>query len=256
MFHQPTNSTGNYSYNGYLYHRTMYKMHFHRNYELISVVKGEVWVKTAHLEKMLTEGEMLIVPPNEPHSFTVYENSSKVWVGVFSEDHIPAFSKKLRGVCFSPFFCPERVWSFLCDQLFLKPETDLFERIGCLYLACAACERYAEKLPSREEADLIFQILSYIDQHFRENLTLAEIAKALGYEYHYFSTLFYTYFSVHFREFLNTYRFEYACEQMEKREKNLTEIALESGFGSIRSFNRVFRKQSGKTPREYLKEKN
>lgn len=255
MFHQPANSTGNYSYNGVLYGKTIWKMHFHRNYEVIAVVQGEVWIKTAHLEKKLAEKEVLIIPPNEPHCFTVYENSSKVWVGVFSEDHIPAFAKEMRRVFFSSFFCSEKVWDFLKNQLFFNPESELYRRIACLYLICAECKEYAEKLPGREEAEFIFQILSYIDRHFRENLTLSELAKSFGYEYHYFSALFHQYFSMNFREFLNTYRFEYACELMEMKEKNLTEIAMESGFGSIRSFNRVFRQQAGRTPREFLEGK-
>lgn len=255
MFHQPNNSVGNYSYNGLLYQRVMWKMHFHRNYELICVVCGTVWVRTAHFEKTLIEGELLIVPPNEPHCFTVSDDSSKIWVGVFSEDHIKTFAGKTHGSYFSSFFCDEEVWSFLKNRLILKKELALYERIACFYLVCAECEKHAKKLSQNEDSDLMFQILSYMEQHFQDNLTLSEMAESLGYEYHYFSTLFHACFSMNFREFLNTYRFEYACELMEKQEKSLTEIAMESGFGSIRSFNRIFLAQSGMRPKDYLAKK-
>ena len=46
-------------------------------------------------------------------------------------------------------------------------------------------------------------------------------------------------------------RFEAACEIISDPTKNLTEIAFQSGFGSVRSFNRIFKKMSGKSPGEY-----
>lgn len=231
-------------------------MHFHRNYEIMCVVCGEVPVKTAHLEKTLAEKEILIIPPNEPHSFSVSDNSSKLWVGVFSQDHIKEFAGKTQRECFDSFSCSDDVWAFLKNHLFLKKEHKLCARIAYLYLICAECEKQAKKLPIRENSDLIFQILSYIDQHFRENLTSLATAKHFGYEYHYFSSLFHSCFAMNFKDFLNIYRFEYACELMKKSEKSLTEIAMESGFGSIRTFNRIFLKCSGMRPSEFRKKQS
>ena len=57
-----------------------------------------------------------------------------------------------------------------------------------------------------------------------------------------------------FCEFLNICRFNKACELLSKRcDLTITQAALESGFGSIRSFNRVFKAIYGQTPHQYRK---
>lgn len=86
-----------------------------------------------------------------------------------------------------------------------------------------------------------------------ENVTMAEIADALGYEYHYFSLLFNRYFSIKFKNFLNLFKFQYACGLLADSSKSISEVCFESGFETVRSFNRVFRDFSGMTPTEYRK---
>ena len=46
----------------------------------------------------------------------------------------------------------------------------------------------------------------------------------------------------------------YACNLLDKHQDTISQIALASGFGSIRSFNRVFRQILGVTPAEYRNE--
>ena len=55
---------------------------------------------------------------------------------------------------------------------------------------------------------------------------------------------------MNFKKFLNQYRFEYAKNLIVNTDKKLSDIALESGFGSIRNFNRIYYKFSGITPKE------
>ena len=57
-----------------------------------------------------------------------------------------------------------------------------------------------------------------------------------------------------FSIFLNSYRLAEACQQLEEsinHRKPILTIALELGYGSIATFNRAFKQQLGKTPKEY-----
>lgn len=51
--------------------------------------------------------------------------------------------------------------------------------------------------------------------------------------------------------YLNMIRVEHAAEQMKLTGKKLLEIALNSGFNNIRTFNRVFKQITGYTPSEF-----
>ena len=53
---------------------------------------------------------------------------------------------------------------------------------------------------------------------------------------------------------LNQYRTSYALELLRDSDLSLTEIAFESGFQSIRSFDHVFRQSLGRSPKDFRKE--
>ena len=50
---------------------------------------------------------------------------------------------------------------------------------------------------------------------------------------------------------MNRYRVQHACRLLRSTGDSITAIALQSGFSTIRNFNRAFREETGMTPREY-----
>lgn len=250
MIHQISNSIGNYNYNIFIYGKISYQMHFHKNFEIIYVTDGEMQLTYSGIQTNMLRSECLIIPPNIPHEFDIPQGS-QVWVGVFSEDFFPRFAKEYGGTIFSIFKCDSDTENFLIKTLFSRTDADIYTIIGCLYLLAAQCTAHAETAAARIGGDLANDILRYVYENFSEDLTLRQTAAALGYEYHYFSGVFHKFFMMNFKAFLNMCRFEAACEIISDPTKSLTEIALESGFGSVRNFNRIFKKLSGKSPSEY-----
>lgn len=250
IYHQPGNSMGGYRYNAFFYQNTAYDSHFHKNLELIYVLRGTVEAVIQGTPRRLTQGEMLLLTPNLVHAFTV-SGESLAWVGVFSRDFVPAFAKERGGRSFAPFRCDSEVETFLRQTLFQPEPPELCTLTGCLYLACGQCLRHASPLKGRLDSRLADAIIAYVAGHFTENITLKEVADALGYEYHYFSKVFHDCFQMNFRDFISIYRVEAACGLLADASKELTQVALESGFQSIRNFNRIFKKLCGITPGEY-----
>lgn len=69
------------------------------------------------------------------------------------------------------------------------------------------------------------------------------------------------YFKKHTRKtyvtFLNEVRINEACKQIINGDfDSLASIAYSNGFNNAVTFNRVFRRSTGKSPREYMKEYN
>lgn len=57
-----------------------------------------------------------------------------------------------------------------------------------------------------------------------------------------------------FSHYLNSYRIPWVCQQLSDPSKNhlpILTLALEAGYGSIAPFNRAFKVQMGKTPKQY-----
>lgn len=61
-----------------------------------------------------------------------------------------------------------------------------------------------------------------------------------------------------FNDFVNNYRVNEVCERLlldENQHLTISSIALEAGFNSQATFQRAFKNVTGKSPREYLKER-
>ena len=101
--------------------------------------------------------------------------------------------------------------------------------------------------------DLIYQTVSYISANFKKKFSLEEMAKDLGVSKYVLSRLFSQIFHRNFNQYLNDARLNYACYRLENTRDSITNICLDSGFESQRTFNRVFKERYKITPREYRK---
>lgn len=253
MIHQFLNSMGNYSFNALTYGKILYETHFHRNYELIYTLCGSVNVRAYDREILLMPQEALLIAPNEPHSFKT-EDNSEIWVAVFSSDYISAFSETYRNKRFTKFRFDNSADLFLRENMFNSTVISFFDKIAGLNVICSQCVKYAKIYDRYGYSGITDKLLEYVYDNFTEDITLKGAAGHFGYEYHYLSALFNKCFSLSFSEFVNICRFNMACELILKTDKKLSDIALESGFGSMRNFNRIFKKYAEKSPKEFRKD--
>ena len=254
IYHQLHNSKKNFHYNSFIYtDNIVWNSHFHDSYELIRVIDGHLTVSLNGEAVELCEREMLLLSPNAVHSFAI-DGSSRVWVGVFSADHISAFFKKFSSVQFGKFLCEEDTESILRDRLFVEEKPDRYMRIAYLYAVCDSCQKNAEYLNTHNEQKFMNSVISYISDNIDNDISMQGLADELGYEYHYLSALFNQCFSMNFKKFLNIYKVEKACSLLEDGEGNIMSVYRECGFSSMRNFNRVFKEISGCTPSEYKKQ--
>ena len=101
--------------------------------------------------------------------------------------------------------------------------------------------------------DLIYTVMTYLLSHFQETLTLGSVAENLGVNKFALSKIFSGVFHTNFNQYLNEIRLNYASSLLENTDRRITDIYLEAGFESQRTFNRVFRQRYGRTPGEYRK---
>ncbi len=102
----------------------------------------------------------------------------------------------------------------------------------------------------RPEA-FINRALGYIHSHFSEQITVADAAAYVGYTPNYFNTCFRQQMGMPFGEYLRQMRLSYGENLLRSSPMPVTEVAYESGFGSLSYFSRCFCKQYGISPQEY-----
>ena len=255
IFHQPGNSLTNFNYNVAFYTDTVWEHHVHRNLELISVIRGAVRCTVNNVDYRLTAGDFGLCLPCDIHRYEPEENS-EYWVIVFSEDFVHQFSKIISGKMGDGFlFKPsDIVKEYVDTRLINNASPSIFTLKSCLY---AVCEEYLSNInlieKNQRELKAITLISDYIHENYTKKITLRDIAKKVGYDYNYTSRYFRRTFNMKFNDYVNICRLEHAIGLLDGTSKSVTDVAYESGFQSVRSFNDFFKKNIGISPQEYRK---
>lgn len=254
LFHQPHNSMGNYNYNARVYREEVWQHHFHKNLELICVLSGEVSCDVNNRIYQLKTGDFGLCLPYDVHAYTPSENT-KYYVLVFSGDYVRLFENQIRGKSADGFvFTPSgETKDFLMKNLVENKSPTVYTLKSCLYSVCDEFLKRVALSDNKDRKQSIIAITDYLSKNHTRDIGLDDIARLLGYDYHYVSRYFHSVFDMSFAELLGAYRLETAIRLMDETDEKIADIAFESGFGSVRSFNYTFKKHFGISPNEYRK---
>lgn len=103
----------------------------------------------------------------------------------------------------------------------------------------------------QEPSSTVGVVLVYLHRHFKEPITLSEMARMQGLSQNYLGHCFAASVGVSFRTYLNKIRLKYACGLLVTSELSTKEIAFAAGYASIEYFFSVFKKSLGMTPVAY-----
>ena len=104
-----------------------------------------------------------------------------------------------------------------------------------------------------EKRRIIEQVMRYIDDHYAESITLESVASDVNMSPSYLSFLFKKLNGFTLWDYILSKRVNYARQMLTATEDLILNISLESGFNSLTNFNRVFKRITGLSPKEYRK---
>jgi signal transduction histidine kinase/DNA-binding LacI/PurR family transcriptional regulator/DNA-binding response OmpR family regulator len=107
-----------------------------------------------------------------------------------------------------------------------------------------------------EAQRIVRKAMVYLHEHYMESISLEDAARHVSISKEYLARCFRQEMGITLVTYLNRYRVRQAKVLLDKGGRNLTEIALETGFSSSAYFSRVFRKEVGISPREYIRTTN
>lgn len=125
---------------------------------------------------------------------------------------------------------------------------DMSAAEGAGYRACKRCKPEVEHSPHTE---LVQQVTSYLVNHYKQKLTLQDIADHVGLSPYHLERLFKQETSETPRRFLEKIRIDKAMHYLVHSNHTNLEICYEVGFQSTSNFYKVFRKMHGCSPIEY-----
>ena len=102
-----------------------------------------------------------------------------------------------------------------------------------------------------ESLDTAGVIAGFCNLRYKEKLSLEVLERELHISKFYISHVINERLGVSFNDYVNSIRINEACRLMLESDKPLKEISREVGFSTVRTFDRVFKRQKGETAREY-----
>jgi AraC-like DNA-binding protein len=102
--------------------------------------------------------------------------------------------------------------------------------------------------------DKINDIYSYSFNHFKNRVSIKDIAKEVNLSPHSFCRYFKTRTMKTYWQFLSEIRVGYACKLLIENRLSISQVCYESGFHNLSNFNRCFKTITNKTPLQYFKE--
>ncbi len=231
-----------------------YPTHLHRWYEVILVTDGEMDVIIDGVTYTLKKNDSAFIFPNQTHQF-VSRQPSAHRLFLLKPELIAHFNAKVQNcIPKNPkITVTKKPWI----ELFMSASEDSpFEEIkGILYIYCGFFEDSEFISISDKEtadgADLMHRIFRFADENYLGNCSLKDLAAHIGYDYSYLSKLFSERIGISFTEYVNMLRIDRACYLLKNTELPVLDISEHCGYGSLRSFNRNFIKQTKMTPRDY-----
>ena len=240
------------------YTRLIGQFHFHSHIELRLIEEGRATAWIGDTSEFLYAGEIAIVPSYATHQFHAEQDTVKctdLFIPTFlCPDFMEAVANKraVHPVIRTPE-ATEKIKAAIAELE--REDLNPIEQAGYLHVILGTVLRYIsfENGGPDENTDLPARLLLYINEHFKEDLSTEQIARAMGYSSNYLAERFRACFHIGINHYINTVRLKNALTMLREKKKNITECAMESGFSSLRTFYRVFTEEIGCTPREYLK---
>lgn len=251
--------------------------HTHDFMEFVYMLSGRSLHTVNGIQYPLDAGDLLIVNYGEVHQYTADPEARfcnilvkpalidkslsecKDLFSLFETAPFRDFKALVNNRCRSVRFSPEEknCFRYLLELLIQEQEKQevgfaLTTRAGAHFLLTMIFRRMRSTL--LEQTHGFQDVLEYINAHYAESLSAAELAARCHYNSSYFSRVFKRYTGLTFSEYLKRLRIHKACACIAE-EKRTDKLYIRVGYTNKTTFYKHFRQITGMTPLEYRKVK-
>lgn len=245
--------------------------HWHKEFEIIRVLKGQFKVFLNNIEYNLKSGDILLIESGYVHRG---EPASCIYECVVFDLNMLI---KKQSDTVQKFISPFLSSSVQLSQILYNSKDKIHSLVNTLFDTAKNKEPYYEleiysliykffamiytenkiisssKAPHSLQAETITRLIDWIEKNFTDSITLKTLSDVSGLTPKYLCRIFKEYTSKTIIGYINELRIENACYEISQKGKSITEAALNSGFNDLSYFCKTFKKYKNITPNEFKK---
>lgn len=255
-------------------------LHWHEEAELTLIKSGSCIYHINLCDFPVKAGDIVLLPPAVLHSagsFPKYQMQSESFVF-----HLNFLGLHAADTCSVKYLLPFSSQDLRFPYVISKEHPanpfllDLFQQLSTIYLNKPSGYELMMKslllhfffallpyqLPqsaetkrktfSQSQSDKLKSVLDYIDTHYSDPISIAELSKICCFSEYHFMRFFKLHVGMTCTEYMNTLRLEKAWQMLKNGNDSVLDTALSCGFRNLSYFYRLFRKKYHMTPKEAL----
>ena len=203
--------------------------HWHNEYELVGVLKGSIILRVGSEEVKLKQGDIFLINPNVIHAIRECENEPNLCMFVQMSRELFVLEEQ-----------EDTETRFYLDSTGDTLIADLFDYV--VYDV-----RFGD-LATRNDQELTVAIIEFMEQHLEEEKIVELTCRKFGLSRKSLDRNLKMTLGTTGKEMIENLRIEKTKNLLKNTSKNMNYILDACGFGSEKTFYRVFREETGVTP--------
>lgn len=253
-------------------------LHWHEQIEITYIEKGLTELNVDLISHVAEEGSIFIIKPLSLHSMKSFPSTYLKWNTIVF--NLNMLNSALTDGCLIKYIAPilnnehelpltldanskgyNEILSVLKDifecyasrleAYELELKSLLFHFFALLYKFDLVVKNTKAKILPEDVTNKIRFIINYIDNNYKEPLSIANLSELCGFSEYHFMKFFKKYIGMTCIEYINNYRLEEASNLLNNTDKSIMDISLEVGFNSVSYFNKLFKMKYNLTPKEF-----
>ncbi|MEE1031860.1 MAG: AraC family transcriptional regulator [Ruminococcus sp.] len=242
-------------------------LHWHEELEILYPLNGEADIIVEDKKYRLPKKNLTVIESGQVHSTHTYDKTamflrvhvSKSYLQSYLPDvelyKIECIPELISDELFSEYFkicelLAEITRLYISDESFFRMEAE-----GLVLQVLARLFRHfsTNKTPQMTDTtvmsiDRIRTIISYVEEHYMENISLDDVSELIGVGKEYFCRFFKKNMGMSFLQYLTEVRLSHVYHGLQETDLPVAELMEENGFSNQKLFNREFKALYGCTP--------
>ena len=237
----------------------------HKDIEFNLVTAGELEVWLNGKRRIYKKGEFFFVNQYVAHMYNCIGDDTKYTHMIIKTEFLLKNGIDISGLWFQELIVDPKIGEHLSaiEEEFMARQPYVRSAIQgiILQLMCYLLRNYSSE--KKEEPHMIMstygqdfeyakKAIDYISENATKSLTVEEVSGAAGLSKYYFIRVFKKVTGQTLTEYINKVRCDCAKTLLVSGEYSITEAALSSGFNNVSYFAKIFKKNTGRLPSDYL----